>query len=83
VLEPQEAIPEKELVPGVTLAAVTGLVYQAPVGEEATCGGGRATEVMVGLEASYWKLALEAMTLLPALSVQVPVTLAALEFPPE
>jgi hypothetical protein len=83
VLERHEAIPEKELVPGVTLAAVTGLVYQLPVGEEATCGGGRATEVMVGVDVSYWKLALGAVTVLPALSVQVPVTLAALESPPE
>jgi hypothetical protein len=83
VLEPQAPAgnPEKE-VPAVTLA-VTGLVYQAPVGEEATCGGGRATEATVGSVASYWKQELPSLTVLPALSMHVPVTVAVLESAPE
>ena len=53
-MQAPEANPENE-VPGVTLA-VTGLVYQAPVGEDPTSGAGRVTEVMVGLEVSTWNV---------------------------
>ena len=57
MLEPHALVagnPEKE-VPGVTLA-VTGLVYQLPVGEEATSGAGSATEAMVGVDVSTWSV---------------------------
>ncbi|HTX30566.1 MAG TPA: hypothetical protein VMD09_04230 [Solirubrobacteraceae bacterium] len=37
----------------------------------------------VGLEASYWKGALVALTIFPALSVQVPLTVAEVESGPE
>ena len=85
MLEPQAPVvgnPENE-VPWVTVA-VTGVVYQLPVGEDATFGGGSATEATVGAVASYWKVWLvTAGDVLPALSVQLPVTVAVLELPPE
>ena len=73
--------PENE-VPWVTVA-VTGVVYQLPVGEDATSGAGRTTDPTVGLVASYWKEELACLTVLPALSVQVPVTVAVFESPLE
>jgi hypothetical protein len=70
----QEKMPEKELP---LTEAVTGAMYQPLLG-----GRGRLIET-VGLDASYWKAALISLTVFPALSVQVPVTVADFESVPE
>ena len=72
----QEAIPEYELSDDTV--AATGLVYQPFVSAE------RASPIEnVGLDASYWNGLLVPVADLPALSVQLPLTVAVLESGPE
>src|SRR5579884_1860030 len=68
-------MPEKELSVSVT---PTKLVYQLL--ESGVRDGAAET---LGLEASYWNAVLVALAVLPALSVQEPLTVAALESGPE
>lgn len=71
----QATPPEKELPLSVTS---TGCVYH-PL----KSAGRESLIETVGLLASYWKLGLLPPTLFPALSVQVPVTVAFLVSGPE
>jgi hypothetical protein len=71
VLEAHEAIPENELPAKV---AVTGLVYQLPLIGETLFAVGSVTEVIDGVDASYWNVLLETTVVLPAASEQLPMT---------
>jgi hypothetical protein len=58
--------------------ALTGWVYQP-----FESGPRDGTTETVGLDASYWKGSLVALAVLPALSVQLPLTVALVESGPE
>jgi hypothetical protein len=75
VLEVHDEMPEND-VPSTV--ALTGLTYQ-PLWAES----GRLTDVTLGELPSYWKVSLVALAVLPALSVQLPVTVAVVESAPE
>jgi hypothetical protein len=75
VLGVHDAIPEKEQP---LTEAMTGRVYQ-PL----ESGGRDGAADTVGLEASYLNFALVALAVFPALSVQLPLTVAFIELGPE